>query len=98
MSDNEQTTFDIIRHAVEDNPTSMQDTFAELMLNKIRAVVDERREEIASSFIGGEKKEDEDFEPDLEDEDFDLEDLDDEDLDDIDLEDNEEGFEDGENA
>lgn len=100
MSDNAASPFDIIKHAVEDNPTEMQDSFADLMLGKIRDIVDSRREQIAASMIGGEKDEEGFTEPG--DDDLDLEDLEDDDfeeLDDIDLEDNEEGLEaDGEDA
>lgn len=45
--------YDIIKHAVEDNPAEMQKTFSELMLDKITDAINDRKIELSNALIGG---------------------------------------------
>lgn len=66
---------DLIKSAVTQTPSQMQNDFAELMLDKIRDVVADRKAEIAQQFIGGDQLNDE--QDDLPDDQQDFEDQDD---------------------
>lgn len=80
---------DIITQTLDKDVVGMQNTFADLMLDKIRDAVAERKAQVAQEFMGVDSDdeevdgdEEEDFEDDVSDED--LEDLEtDEDLDDL---------------
>jgi ribosome-interacting GTPase 1 len=42
---------DLIQYAVDDNPVEVKNTFDELMLDRIRDIIDQRKIEVAASFI-----------------------------------------------
>lgn len=43
---------DIIKQAIGNNPVQMQDSFADLMLNKIRDAIELKKAEVAQQFLG----------------------------------------------
>lgn len=65
--------------AVDDNPADMKSEFSDVILDKIRDVIDNRKAEIAASFMANTDIDDLEYE-----DDFDLEDLDDVELEDLD--------------
>lgn len=71
-------TSEIISNIVDKNSATLQDTFGQMMLDKIRDVVDDRKMEIAQSFLGAVTEEEPDTDPgedDLEDDDLDADDI-----------------------
>lgn len=72
--------YDLIKHAVEDNPAEIQKTFSELMLDKISDTIADKKAELSASLIGNADIE---FDDELEFDDEDLEDV--SDLEDTDL-------------
>lgn len=42
---------DLIQHAVDDNAVEVKNTFDELMLDRIRDIIDQRKIEVAQNFI-----------------------------------------------
>lgn len=62
-------TSEIISNIVDKNSATLQDTFGQMMLDKIRDVVDDRKMEIAQSFLGAVEDDD------LEDDDLDADDI-----------------------
>lgn len=72
---------DIINNIIDQNSVGLQDNFGQMMLDKIRDVVADRKMEIAQSFLGVDRPEDmEDTEEMETDEDMDDEDLEAEDI------------------
>lgn len=68
---------DIITQTLDKDVVGMQNTFADLMLDKIRDAVAERKAQVAQEFMGVNPDDEEEYEDDeeLEDEDFEDDDL-----------------------
>lgn len=75
---------EIIKHAVEQNPLKMQDSFNDLILDKIRDAVEIKKAELAQQFLGFDNSSDDQEINDQPEDEQELE-IDDEDLTDEDL-------------
>lgn len=71
--DNKYTINDLISFGVEQKPVEFSDAFNSLIVDKLNAAVDYRRQEVAQSMFAGPEdpdEEDDGWDDDIEDEDF----------------------------
>jgi hypothetical protein len=64
------TVVDIVQNALSDQPAAAKEALADVMLDKIRERLQDKREELAHTFYGHPDPEDEEEETEEEDEDF----------------------------